>query len=44
MRDFESWFFELLDSGALARAAFNGFSRAPRQGTYDIIRRLARPL
>ncbi len=41
MRDFERWFFELLDSGALARAAFNGFSRAPRQGTYHIIRRLA---
>jgi hypothetical protein len=44
MRDFEGWFFELLASGELARAAFNGFSRAPRQGTYDIIRRLARPL
>ena len=43
MRDFESWFFELLASGALARAAFNGFSRAPRLGTYNIIRRLAQP-
>ena len=44
MRDFEGWFFELLASGALARAAFNGFSRAPRLGTYNIIRRLARPV
>ena len=44
MRDFERWFFELLASGALARAAFNGFSRAPRQGTYSIIRRLAQPV
>ena len=43
MRDFESWFFELLASGELARAAFNGFSRAPRLGTYNIIRRLAQP-
>jgi hypothetical protein len=43
MRDFEGWFFELLSSGALARAAFNGFSRGPRQGTYQIIRRLAQP-
>jgi hypothetical protein len=41
MRDFQRWFFDLLDSGDLARAAFNGFSRAPRQGTYHIIRRLA---
>jgi hypothetical protein len=41
MREFERWFFELLRSGAFARAAFNGFSRAPRQGTYNIIRRLA---
>jgi hypothetical protein len=44
MRDFEGWFFELLASGALARAAFNGFSRAPRQGTYNIIRRVAQPV
>jgi hypothetical protein len=44
MRGFASWFFGLLDSGALARAAFNGFSRAPRLGTYQIIRRLAQPL
>jgi len=43
MRNFESWFFELLGSGAFARAAFNGFSRAPRLGTYNIIRRLAYP-
>jgi hypothetical protein len=41
MRDFERWFSDLLASGDLARAAFNGFSRAPRQGTYHIIRRLA---
>jgi hypothetical protein len=43
MREFEGWFFELLASGAFARAAFNGFSRAPRLGTYNIIRRLAQP-
>jgi hypothetical protein len=43
MRDFEGWFFERLSSGAFARAAFNGFSRAPRLGTYNIIRRLAQP-
>jgi len=41
MRDFAGWFFPLLSSGALARAAFNGYSRAPRQGTYNILRRLA---
>jgi hypothetical protein len=41
MRDFEGWFFPLLSSGAFARAAFNGYSRAPREGTYNILRRLA---
>ena len=43
MRDFAGWFFPLLSSGAFARAAFNGYSRAPRQGTYNILRRLAAP-
>lgn len=41
MGSFDSWFFDRLRSGAFARAAFNGFSRAPREGTYNIIRHLA---
>jgi hypothetical protein len=41
MKGFDHWFFEALRSGAFARAAFNGYSRAPREGTYNIIRHLA---
>jgi hypothetical protein len=41
MKRFDSWFFEALRSGAFARAALNGFLKAPRQGTYNIIEHLA---
>jgi len=40
MGRFDDWFFKCLRSGAFARAAFNGYSRAPREGTYQIIRHL----
>jgi hypothetical protein len=41
MRQFESWFFAVLRSGEFARAALNGYARAPRLGTYNIINFLA---
>jgi len=41
MRQFESWFFAALRSGEFARAALNGYARAPRLGTYNIINFLA---
>jgi hypothetical protein len=41
MKRFDSWFFEALRTGAFARAALNGYLKAPRQGTYNIIKYLA---
>jgi hypothetical protein len=41
MRHFAEWFDEYLRSGAFARAALSGYSRAPRMGTYNIINHLA---
>jgi hypothetical protein len=38
MGRFDDWFFDHLRAGDFARAAFNGYSRAPREGTYNIIR------
>ena len=32
----DEWLFELLDKGSLAEAAWEGFTEAPRYGTYNI--------
>jgi hypothetical protein len=41
MKRFDTWFFDALHSGGFARAALNGYLKAPRQGTHNIINFLA---